>query len=153
VLGRVNDPEAVLDLLAFTVIPGASCIVVLLVRDRIAYGLRAAGTRLEQEDVRALVAPLSSGGLLHRALEGRALVRGPAVEDHAQQLLSRYLRAPEPTEACVAPVVLGKRVVNLVCVQTAEPEGLREEAIEAVEQLRRAAAAAYLRVIRARKKG
>jgi hypothetical protein len=148
-LGRVNDPDDVLDLLTFSIIPGASCIVVLLVRDRIAHGLRASGTRLDQEEVRALVAP--SEGLLHRALEERVVVRGSASEDHTQQLISRYLRAPEPTEACVAPVVLGKRVVNLVCVQTALPEGIRDEAVEAVEHLRAAAAAAFLRAIRARK--
>lgn len=148
---RVEHPDGVMDLLAHAVIPQVTLSVVMLVRDGVALGQRACGSLATVEEVKGLVLPLAPPSLLWQAVEEQSVRHGSAAADSVQQVISRYLGTPDPTFAGAAPVVLGRRVVNLVCVQTTDQEGLADTAVDALSRLCEAAAASYLRLIQEKK--
>lgn len=154
-LEQARDRESVLNLLVCPVVPGASVRVVFLVKggEEVAVGLRAGGTEASIEEVRGLVVPLGSSSLLRRAYTTLQPAQGAASVDSTQQIISRYLRAPEPAEAWVAPVAVRSRVVNLLCLQTSAADGFGPEVPATLRVLCDAAAAAYLRLIVDAKKG
>jgi len=81
-------------------------------------------------------------------VEHRQVYRGAAGSDPTQRVISRYLRAPDAAWACAAPVVLGRRVVNLVCLQTTRQEGIGDDALDALRRMCEAAAAGYRQLVR-----
>jgi hypothetical protein len=153
-LEQARDRESVLDLLACPVIPGAAVRILFLVKasEEMAVALRAGGTGASTEEVRGLVVPLGSPSLLREAYTTLQPAQGAASADATQQMISRYLRAPEPVEAWVAPVTVRSRVVNLLCLQTGA-DGFGPEVPATLRVLCDAAAAAYLRLIVDAKKG
>jgi transcriptional regulator with GAF, ATPase, and Fis domain len=72
-------------------------------------------------------------------------VRGDAEGDALQQMIANYLRVPNPNQAIVAPIMLGPKVINLICVQTSET--FNDNASAELQQIAAQAAAAYRRVI------
>jgi hypothetical protein len=82
----------------------------------------------------------------------RRAMRGAARDDPLQQVIAGYLRSPIPEEACVVPVVVGKRVVNLLCVQTAQGTSFEADSVKALSAVGVKAAVAYARVIRRQKR-
>jgi hypothetical protein len=140
---RAGDRETVIGQLLRPVTDGVSLNVLLLARGELGVGLAAFGTEVPRGQVRQLVVPLNTDSLLKRAVDSKTVQRGPV--DPLQQMIATYLRAPAPKEACVAPVMLNSKVINLICCQS---EGaLTAEAEAAVALVAEQAAAAYKRLI------
>ena len=52
-----------------------------------------------------------------------------------------------PKQVCAAPVIVGKRVVNVVYLQSDHPDCFSELCLDAITTVTRAASQAYLRLI------
>lgn len=125
-----------------------SVAVLFLVRGDSATALAARGSTLPAEEVARLLLPLPASPLFRAATEQGRPARGSALEDPMQQVISGFLRAPAAEEACVAPVMLARRAVNILCVQSPHPARLPAGIEEALAELCARAAAAYGRLIR-----
>jgi len=150
-LGHAQDRERVIALLLRPPIEAVTVSVVLLPRGELVRALGAWGTPLPGADVRRLVLPLVGGSLLRQAFDTRQVICGPAREDAVQPMIASYLRVPVPEQACVAPVCVGDRVVNLLCYQSATRLD-RDEAGQ-FARIAEAAAGAYRRLIVQHKRG
>lgn len=125
-----------------------SIAVLFLVRGDSATALVARGSSLPAAEVARLVLPLAASPLFRAATEQGRPARGSALEDPMQQVISGFLRAPAAEEACVAPVMLARRAVNVLCVQSPHPARLPAGIEDALAGLCASAAAAYGRLIR-----
>ena len=124
------------------------CGLVLMVKGDMAIGWKGFFADAE-ELIEAVAIPLGKPSMFASAYESHAPFRGPPPGDGAkvQDLLWKLLRCAPPGDAVVSPVVLGKRVVNLLYAHMDDgsqvPEGVAAEAAA----LAREAAAAYARLI------
>jgi hypothetical protein len=124
------------------------CGLVLIVKSDMAMGWK--GFFPDAEDlVEAVAIPLGKPTMFSLAYESRALFHGapPAEGAQLQERLWKLLRCPAPTDVLVCPVVLGKRVVNLLYAQMDDGSPLSETAVEEASKLCAEAAAAYARLI------
>lgn len=147
-LDRAAERDAVARVLVEPVLPQAALTVLFLVRGEMAIALAANGTLLAEEEVRRLVLPLASSTFLREACTSGEVVQGLAQTDPLQQVIAGYLQGPAPEEACVVPIAVGKRVINLLCVQTPSGSPLGASALEELRRVGEHAAAAYARLIR-----
>jgi len=74
-------------------------------------------------------------------------VWGTSARDPLLQVISGYLRAPAPEEACVVPISRGKRVVQLLCVQMPVGEHLSKPIFDELVRLGRKATETYDRLL------
>ena len=90
--------------------------LVWIVRDAIALGWKGFAPGVDASVIEALSFPLASPSVLRVAYEQRLLFRGAPPRDGAMlnRRLWKALRCTEPGEVIVAPVAIGKRIVNLV---------------------------------------
>lgn len=144
-LQQASERETILSLLITPVLSRTSISLVLLPRGELAVGLGASGTEVSPGQVRQLVVPLNTPSLVKEAFESKELVRGEVQKDALQQMIANYLRVEIPREAMVAPIVLGPKVVNLLCVQTTS--SFDESAVTELSQIAAQAAIAYRRLI------
>lgn len=152
-LEDARDRDAIIDLLVAPFDAQISISVLFMVRNDMALGLVAGGTSASPDEVRGLVLPLGTPSLLSRALKSRQVVGGDAREDHTQQVISRYLGAAEPGEACVGPILLGTRVVNLLCVQTQAGMHFDRDMVDKLSLVCQRAAVGYVRLMWSLKEG
>jgi type IV pilus assembly protein PilB len=124
------------------------CGLVLIVKGDMAIGWK--GFFPNAEDlIEAVAIPLTKPSLFTLAFESRSPLRGTPPEEGAkvQDLLWKLLRCDPPSDAVVCPVVLGKRVVNLLYAHMDDGSLVPEEAAEQAAALATEAAAAYARLI------
>jgi hypothetical protein len=130
------------------------CGLVFIVKGDMAIGWR--GFFPDADDlVEALAVPLNKPTMLSLAFQARAPFRGPPPPEggKVQERLWRLLRCAAPAEVIVCPIVLGKRVVNLVYAHMDDGSALPDGAVDDATALSLDAAAAYARLIdRDRKK-
>jgi len=151
-LARVEDRDAIIELLVHPFRYQPVLGVLFLVRGEMAVGLAASTAEISAEEVKGLVLPLATPSLLKEAFSRRQVVLGTAKEDPLQQVIARYLRWDEPEEACVAPVSHGERVINLLCVLTRSGTRFPDEIVEKLEHLCATAAKSYVRLIQQHKR-
>ena len=128
----------------------ASLRVLFLVRGDMAVALTANPTALLPQQTGGLVIPLSSPSLLQRAYSTAKLAEGRAEEDPLQRVICGYLQADTPKTACVAPITVGKRVINLICVQY-QSESLAEGVQDELQRMAEKISGTYTRLIREKK--
>lgn len=150
-LERASDRDEVIRLLLRPFGSAPALGALFLVRGDMLVGQQAAATTVSQEIVRRLVLPLHVPSLLQSAHNRRQVVRGTARDDPMQQVIARYLRWEDPAEACVAPIVLKDRVVNLLCVQTTPGTRFEESFAGALATLCELTAKAYARLVERRR--
>ncbi len=105
--------------------------------------LAATGAAISRAQIRQLVVPMNTDSLFAQAIADLRPTRGPA--DALQHMIATYLRAPTPGEACVTPICLHGKVINLLCTQsqTSLPEAVENDLAQIADQ----AAIAYKRLI------
>ncbi len=130
--------------------PALSLKVLFLVRGDMAVALTANPTSLMPQQTGGLVIPLSSPSLLQRAYSKVCLAHGPVADNPLQQVITGYLRADTPKAACVAPIAVGKRVINLLCVQSLS-DAFSEEDQTDLKRLADKISMTYTRLIREKK--
>jgi hypothetical protein len=150
-LERASDRDEVIRLLLRPFGSAPALGALFLVRGDMLVGQQAAATTVSQEIVRRLVLPLHVPSLLQSAHNRRQVVRGTARDDPMQQVIARYLRWEDPAEACVAPIVLKDRVVNLLCVQTTPGTRFEDSFAGALATLCELCAKAYARLVERRR--
>lgn len=148
-LARASDRQSIVTSLVQPVFAQTTLTLLLLPRGELAIALAASGTDLPIEQVCGLVVPLHAPSSIQRAHQQRAAVRCDARQDAIQPMMATYLRAPAPVGACVVPILLSGRVVNLLCVQTSAP--INDADVAALERIAKAGATAYDRLIASRR--
>jgi hypothetical protein len=156
-LSSASDRDAVARLLVSPVLAAPTLNVLFLVRGELAVALAASdgsfstpAPALRAEEIQRLTLPIASSPMLREAIGGQLQI-GPAASDPMQQVISGFLRAPAPEEACVVPVVMASRVVNLLCVQSPSGSKLPPDSAEKLLQVAALASSAYGQLIRALK--
>lgn len=151
-LEGVTSRDEVTRLLVQKIIPQTSLNVLFLIRGEMIVGLTAGGTSLSVEEIQKLVMPCSASHLFQQAITTREVVQGLANTDPFQQVIAGFMRVSTPEEVCIVPIVVGTRVINLLCSQT--PAGCKflEDAPKILAELGEKAAKAYVRLIRDLKK-
>jgi hypothetical protein len=147
-LSKARDRNTVAALAVRPVLSCPSLYAVFRIHKEVAMALAAAPSSVPAAEVRRLELPLSPGSLLQRAEKSAELTRGAASADPLQKVLSAYLRAPEPDQVLVAPVVVSRRVVSLICVQLPAGTTVDEAEVGNLRELASAVAGAYVRLIR-----
>jgi len=144
-LEMAADRETIVKALLQPVLSGSSLGLLLLPKKDVAVGIAACGSEISPLQVRQLMLPLSFPSSVVQSLKTKRVVRATTEDDALQQMIATYLRAPTPKEACVAPVIIRNKVVNLVCVQT--DRGFDDKAEGFLERITNAAADAYMRLL------
>lgn len=127
--------------------------VLLIVRDELAFGWKGFGRGLAADRVETLLVPLESSSMFKAAVDaGDVFVTSPPASALHLHLL-KVLRAPMPTRAAVAPVVIKGRTVNLLYGHVEEERLLGAEQVEGLRTAATAAANAYVRLIALHKQG
>jgi hypothetical protein len=152
-LAQARSRDEVLELLVRPTVSLVSVNVLLLVRGEAAVGLCASGTNVSPQAVKGLLLPLTVPSLLQQAVEQRVVVHGPTAADPLQQIAARHLAAEASEQVWVAPICLGPRVINLLCVHLGDGVVDQADLHQDLTQLCTAAAAAYSRLIRGQKHG
>lgn len=126
------------------------CGLVLLVKDGTALGWKGFFSTASTELVEAVAVSLASPTMLSAAHDSREPFLGPppAAGAALQSRLWKMLGAQPPTEVLVAPVVLGKRVVNLIYAHAEGGYLVSPSALEDATALCLEAAEAYKRIVR-----
>lgn len=123
----------------------ASLGVLFWVRGDMAVGCCARGASATFARLQQLVLPLEQPSLLHWSRQLKTVVRAKAEADPLQRTIAEFLGTAPAREVCVAPVVLGDRVVNLI-VTHAQNTPFHERAVRDYARLSSAATAAYARL-------
>src|SRR5262249_1968308 len=104
--------------------------VLLIVRDDLAFGWKGFGQNLNADRVETLLIPLESSSMFKAAVDAADVfaTSPPASAIHLHVL--KVLRAPVPTRAVVAPVVIRGRTVNLLYGHVEDDRTLGAEEVE-----------------------
>lgn len=126
------------------------CGLVLLVREGSALGWKGFFPNADDDLLEAIAMPLSSPSMFKTAHDSREVFRGAPPQDGAalQTRLWKLLRCTAPTEVLVVPVVLGKRVVNLMYAHPEDTVTISDDAVKDATDLCRDAVAAYTRLVK-----
>lgn len=126
------------------------CGLVLLVREGSALGWKGFFPNADDDLLEAIAMPLSSPSMFKTAHDAREVFRGAPPQDGAalQTRLWKLLRCTAPTEVLVVPVVLGKRVVNLMYAHPEDAVTMSDDAVKDATALCRDAVAAYTRLVK-----
>lgn len=128
--------------------------VIFVLKDGLALGWRGEVPGLDAGAIERLSLPLAGASCLASAYEYRLPWRGaPGVSGKSLDptLLMRLRRPAPPDEVLTAPVVIGKRVVNLLYVQAHAGAALDDGLVDAVVSVVDAAGEAYARLIQTAK--
>lgn len=150
-LAKVEDRDAVGDVVVdhLRAVYGAGLVFIL--KDDMFLGWKGFAPGVETEVLESVALPVAAPSMLRMANEGKATFRGAPPADGAtlQGRLFKLLRlANPPKEVIVTPVVLGKRVVNLVYAHGKDGALLPASAASTLATVTQAAASAYARIIR-----
>ncbi|HQY62536.1 MAG: serine/threonine protein kinase [Myxococcales bacterium] len=125
------------------------CGIVFTMRETSLVGWKGFAPNATEATIHALELPAAVPSALRIAYEGRAIFRGapPAEGASLHGRLFRALGCPAPKELIVAPIVLGKRVVNLVYAHAHGGGSLPANAAVDLTSVCDAARDAYARLI------
>jgi hypothetical protein len=139
--------QAIVDYLRSTY----GCGLILIVRDGVGLGWTGFAPGIDEEVIASITVPLSTPSVFQLAYERKTLFRGaPTVDDSAgvQARFFKLLRSGPPREVITVPIVLNRRVVNLLYVQALDGAELHESAAAELSQLTKAASSAFARLIK-----
>lgn len=120
--------------------------LLLLVRDNMAFGWKAAGDMVDLRRVESMLIPLEAPSVFQVALHSdERLFRGRPFNCLVNSHLNKVLHCAPPEYAAVMAVVIGRRVVNLAYGHRGSE--LPEPEFEGLRRLGEAASAAYVRLI------
>lgn len=125
--------------------------LVLVPKDDLILGWKGFAPSVPTPVLEGIALPLSSPSVLKTAWDAKAPFRGPPPESGAtlHGRLFKLLRCSSPpSEVLVVPLLVGKRVVNLLYGQPPEGGSLPETVAADAAGVAGAAAAAYARIIR-----
>jgi hypothetical protein len=125
------------------------CGLVLVVKNEMAMGWK--GFFPDADDlVEAVAVPLGKPSMFSLAYESKAPFAGRPPEGGAKQdgLFWRVLRCVPPAEVLVCPVVLGKRVVNLLYAHSEDASVAPSSVASSARLVAAGGAEAYARIIR-----
>jgi hypothetical protein len=117
-LDSVDSGEGLARLLVRPLCADSAVSVLFWVRGEMAIGCCAHGVGAPLSKLQQLVLPLQPPSLMRWATEMHSLVRAQGTYDTMQHEIARFLDTPFPKDVCVAPVILGERVVNLIVVHS-----------------------------------
>jgi hypothetical protein len=149
-LDQAVEGSAVGRLLVLGASAHASLSVLFHLQGEMLSALHAIGSPLTVEQVQQLTLPLGSSFLLRQASSLGEPVWGTVARDPLQQVVSGYLRAPQPDQICVLPISLGGRVAQLLCVQFPVGEHLTKVIYDELIRLADKGSTTYARLAAAR---
>ncbi len=139
--------QAIVDYLRSTY----GCGLILIVRDGVGLGWTGFAPGIDEEVIASITVPLSMPSVFQLAYERKTLFRGAPTVDESAGVQARFfklLKSEPPREVITVPIVLNRRVVNLLYVQALEGAELHESASAELTQLTKAASSAFLRLIK-----
>jgi hypothetical protein len=145
---RAETRDAVIELLVRPYLSQVTLSVLFVARGESAVGLRAFGTDVSALRLKALSLPLTTPSLLQESFASRQVVRGTVEGDPVQQVIARHLRSSGAEEVWIAPVCLGERVVNLLCLHVAAGVRMVDSVGDDLTLMCVKAAECYARLIR-----
>jgi hypothetical protein len=139
------------DALAGFVLSAFGCGLVAIVREGLALGWKVASFAPHASPAGSISFPLDGPSLLATAFrsDGKPARGAPPPDGAARhaQLASALGESAPPGEAVVVPIVIRRRVVNLVYAQSRGGGALRDDAVAALTSLCDDASAAYGRLL------
>jgi hypothetical protein len=131
------------------------CGLVFIVKNDIALGWKGFAPGLEETALEMLSLPLSVPSVLNLAYSRAALFRGSPVESAGivQSRLYKLLKHAPPSEVITAPIMVKKRVVNLIYAHAFDLKNLPDFAPAELRKLCEAASECFVRLIQAQKQG
>jgi hypothetical protein len=144
-LASAPSRDAIADIIVDYMKYRFECGLVLIVKDATALGWK--GFAAEADAVESVAVPLVAPSMFKDPFETHRVFRGPPPDEGAalQTRLWKQLKEKPPDEVIVAPIVLGKRVINLLYAHPAP------DSPDNFTKLAAAAAVEYARVIKAKK--
>lgn len=126
--------------------------LVLIHKDDMALGWRGFASDVDATTLESIALPLSTPSAFKVALESKNVYRGAPPPEGAsvQSRLFKLLKCASPKEVVVAPIVLGKRIVNFVYAHGFEGGDLPETVGTDIKDVANAAADAYMRLIKSK---
>lgn len=151
-IGRATKRDEVADALVAYLGRFYACALVLIVKGDMALGWKGRAGEVPIEVLESIVIPLNTPSVFQQAVETGAPVRRvpPEEGERLHGRLWKLLRSAPDHEVVAAPVVLGKRTVNLIYGHPAPNTSLAVTAENDLGKVASAAAAAYERLIRNR---
>jgi hypothetical protein len=130
-------------------LPEAALSVLFWVRGEQAIACSAHPSARTLAELQQLVVSLSEPSLMQWARRLESPVRSFARGDAVQHKVAEYCGVEKVGESCVLPVAFNGKVVNLLCVLSAEGTRLPEETFQLMRPVIEAAGTAYTRIARA----
>jgi hypothetical protein len=126
------------------------CGLVLIVKNQMALGWKGFFPDAQDDLLDTIAMPVKGAHVFGTAYGQRTPFHGcpTAAGAAVHSRLWKLLRCQHPTDVLVCPILLGKRVVNLVYTHALGSEALPEEAVEDAKRLCGMASEAYARIIR-----
>lgn len=145
VLGQLADAEnseAIVRLMVNPVVEKTRISLLFFVHGTHAVACCASGIDTTPHRLQRLVVDLEPTSLMQWAYKMYSVVRG--MPDPLQREIAKFFDVPPPGDVCVAPVVLGKKVANLICIWTAPGDNFGDEAVGILGELAQGGAVAYV---------
>ena len=126
------------------------CGLVLIARDELLLGWKGFSSANPNAMVEAIALPLGTPSMFALAYGRKTLFRGAAPQTGAavQERFWKMLGCDAPSEVLIAPICIGKRVVNLVYAHAIGGGALPSVAATEMTKLSAAAAAAFIKTIK-----
>ncbi len=115
-------------------------------KDEVA-ALLASGAAVDQKTLRGMSFALENSPHFKRAFKDRQVTCGRAEDDPMQEIIANHLGTETPTEVMVVPILIGERVVSLLCVHATPGRSFDALARALYQRLAHQAALAFARLI------
>jgi hypothetical protein len=144
-LAVAPDRNRIVDVLLGYAAATFEAAVVFTVRDQFAFGWKAIGDLPGHPSVEHLLIPLGAPSVVQAAVAAESgAFHGPLAPSTVNSYLYKVLNCAEPTLVTAGAIAIGKRVVNVLYGHAPELSPLE---LDDFQQVCRAAAAAYARLI------
>jgi hypothetical protein len=144
-LATATDRNHIVDVLLGYAAATFAAAVVFTVRDQFAFGWKAIGELPGHAHVEHLLIPLGAPSVVQAAIAAETGVfHGPLAPSTVNSYLYKVLHCAEPALVTAGAITIGKRVVNVLYGHAPELSPLQ---LDDLQQICRAAAAAYARLI------
>jgi hypothetical protein len=147
-LEMVANGAEIAQLLVTPLCPETAVTFLFWVRGRLAVACHASEAA-DRSRLARLVVPLEVPSLLLWALQLEGVVHAQGDDDGLQQNIARFLGHHPPREVCVAPVRIGSKLSNLICVHSRPGLPFPETVVDDLRALTEGARQAYERLRRA----